>query len=490
MRAAALSLLLIAGVASAPAAAQVVDQSSPLPPAPPTPKVARVHIQEVPSREWEQAVRALSDSITSVAMELKDARQTDANAGRIDVLQQRLESLTTRLRGMQSQLGAEAGRLGELQGRFGAMQGQLGAAAGAMARAQARAAIAEQRMVVVKKDHPDMSPGALKRLIKRVSGDPQGVNLPPFDSIAPGSFAVAAGQSVGRVASVGDLDVFGTVNGNAVALDGDIVVHKGAHITGDAVAVGGTVRLDGGTVDGEMRSLEEAVIPSATAAASSSGFLGILGELQHVMGWLVAMVLLGFGAMVFAEDRLRVVAATIESRFGKSLFTGLIAEVSFIPAIVLAAVLLAVTILGIVLIPVAIPAIVVGTALLSVLGFLAVSRVAGQALTRRATAVSVRGAELRSMLAGLFFFFGLWAAAAVLSWVPVLGSLLHALAFVVTWAAATVGLGAAIVSRGGSGAREAAVAPAAATPDIGWQTPTPISGIAAARRATSTTPEV
>jgi len=208
------------------------------------------------------------------------------------------------------------------------------------------------------------------------------------------------------------------------------------------------------------------------------------------MGALVVMVLLGFGAMVFAEDRLRVVSSAIETRFGRSLFAGILTEVSFIPALVLAVVLLVITIIGIILLPVAIPGMFVLGALLTALGFLAVSRVAGQALTRRAATVSVRGAELRSMLAGLFFFFGLWLVAAVLSWVPVLGSLLHALAFVVTWAAATVGLGAAVLTRGGG---RPTTAPAVVAPEgseLGWQTPTPISGIAAARRQATNTPEV
>ncbi|NUO65132.1 MAG: hypothetical protein HOQ12_03580 [Gemmatimonadaceae bacterium] len=489
MRAAALSLLLFA-MASASAAAQTTRVGPPSPRGLRVPQVAQVpEAPQFPSREWELEMNALGDSLDLAAKQLATALKAHESGDRVDSLQQRVDELRERI---QSKIGPEMGRLGAMQGRLGALQGKFGEMAGvaAEARAAAHAAAAAKGVVVVHDGGADMSPGEFRKLVKRVSGDPQGLNLPSSDSIVQGSFTVAQGITRGRVAAVGDLDVFGTVNGDAISLDGDVVVHRGAHITGNALAVGGTVRLDGGTVDGEMRSLEEAVVPSATVAASRSGFLSILGELQRVMGWLVVMVLLGFASMVFAEDRLRVVAATIEARFGKSLLWGLIAEVSLIPALVLAAVLLAVTIIGLVLIPVALPAIVVLTALLSILGFLAVSRVAGQALTRRAPSVSVRGAELRSMLAGLIFFFGLWAAAAVLSWVPVLGALLHALAFVVTWAAATVGLGAAIVSRGGGGAREAAVAAPSATPDIGWQTPTPISGIAAARRPTSTTPEV
>ena len=62
-------------------------------------------------------------------------------------------------------------------------------------------------------------------------------------------------------------------------------------------------------------------------------------------------------------------------------------------------------------------------------------------------------------------------------------------AVVVTWAAATVGLGAAVISRGGSRRRVSDAPTTPALPEAGWQTPTPISGIAAARRTTTTTPE-
>ena len=474
MRAASCTLLLTASLLSAPLAAQVRVHVAP--PVPPAPTVERVQVTQG-SRfngrgPWldsadQKKLELLTDSINLLAEEITKAQMAGAESGELGHLQGRL--------------GALEGRLGALHGRLGALQGQLG-------RVEVRVGELPQRRIA-RVTHP-LSPKQLTRLLKQVSSDPHGAKLPPQDSIVTGNFAVGPAMSVGRVASLGTLDVFGTMNGDAIALDGDVIVHKGAHVTGDALSIGGTVRLDGGTVDGEMRSLDRAVTPTQAAAASSSGFLSILDELQRTMGALVVMVLLGFGAMVFAEDRLRVVSSAIESRFGKSLFAGILTEVSFIPALVLAVVLLVITIIGIVLLPVAIPGMFVVGALLTVLGFLAVSRIAGQALTRRAATVSVRGAELRSMLAGLFFFFGLWLAAAVLSWVPVLGSLLHALAFVVTWAAATVGLGAAVITRGGS---RPTTTPVAATPEgseLGWQTPTPISGIAAARRQATNTPEV
>jgi hypothetical protein len=463
-------LLLATAAVSATLAAQ---PRTPLPPLPQAGKHVIVRDIPGPGAQWPDsidgaAIRAIADSMRMIGEQLRTARENGEDPGRQGELQ--------------GELGRLGGRLGEMQGRLGAMQGRLG-------RMHVDVGDITPR-VDVHVGHP-LSNKALLQLIKKVEDDPNGADLPPRDSIAPGSFAVMAGTTVGRVAAAGNLDVFGTVKGNAVALNGDVIVHKGAHITGDALAVGGTVRLDGGTVDGEMRSLDRALgAPAAVAAATSSGFLATLDELQTAMGSLVVMVLLGFAAMVFAEERLRIVAGAIETRFGRSLFAGILTEVSFVPALILAIVLLAITIVGIILLPVAIPGMFVLAALLAALGFLAVSRVAGQALTKRAATVSVRGAELRSMLAGLFFFFGLWLVAALLNWVPVLGSLLHALAFVVTWAAATVGLGAAVITRGGSRPTVSAVSPTPEGSELGWQTPTPISGIAAARRQATNTPEV
>lgn len=469
---AALTLLLVPLVLGEPLGAQM-RESQPGPP--PRPTVERLTIRrgsfgdhaQWPDSLPEKELKLLTDSIALIAGEMDSGRLHGVSGGRIGLLQGRLRSLEGRL-------GALHGRLGALQGELGAMESNIGE---------------RPNDGEIRRPHP-LSPRELSQLVKRVRQDPNGAELPPVDSIIRGDFAVAKGAEFGRVAAVGQLDVFGTVNGDAVALNGDVIVHEGAHITGDALSVGGTVKLDGGSVDGELRSIDRAVAPAQVSVATSSGFLSILDELQIAMGWLVVMVLFGFGAMVFAEERLRIVASTIESRFGRSLFAGVLAEVSFIPLLVLAVILLVITIIGIILLPVAIPGIFVIGALLSVLGFLAVSRVAGQALTRRAATGSVRGAELRSMLAGLFLFFGLWLIAAILSWVPVLGPLLHALAFVVTWAAATVGLGAAVITRGGG---RPAPSPATAhngAPELGWQTPTPISGIAAARRQATNTGEV
>ena len=77
---------------------------------------------------------------------------------------------------------------------------------------------------------------------------------------------------------------------------------------------------------------------------------------------------------------------------------------------------------------------------------------------------------------------GMWLLAGLLNDVPLIGTLLRLVALSVRWVAVTAGFGAALLSRGGT-KRDAVVtyAPAPAS-EAAWQTPTPITGVIAARR--------
>ena len=76
-------------------------------------------------------------------------------------------------------------------------------------------------------------------------------------AVREGNQRVAVGESIsGNIAAWhGNLDVAGRVSGNAVAVGGDVIVHPGAVVDGDALSIGGKVRNEGGTVEGEMRTL-------------------------------------------------------------------------------------------------------------------------------------------------------------------------------------------------------------------------------------------
>src|SRR4051812_16997455 len=74
----------------------------------------------------------------------------------------------------------------------------------------------------------------------RASGD---TYLPDADKFTFGNRTVAAGTRVdGPIAIAhGTLDVYGTVDGDVIALGGDVHVHRSARVTGDAFAAGGSV---------------------------------------------------------------------------------------------------------------------------------------------------------------------------------------------------------------------------------------------------------
>jgi hypothetical protein len=82
---------------------------------------------------------------------------------------------------------------------------------------------------------------------------------------------------------------------------------------------------------------------------------------------------------------------------------------------------------------------------------------------------------------------GLWVLASAFAWAPIVETVLRAVAVAITWVATTAGLGAAVISRGGT-RRSAPTVSLAAVNDIPWQTPTPVAGVVAARRPTPSSP--
>ena len=315
--------------------------------------------------------------------------------------------------------------------------------------------------------------------------------LPALADAPVGSRTIAAGDTVrGDVAiTQGTLDVRGVVTGSVVVYGGDVVVHPGGRVNGDAIAVLGRVRVEGGRVDGEMRAVRGSLATAPAAAAAPGPMAMMRSELGLVVGWLTVLVLMGVGVLVFAGGPLEGVVESLERGFGRALLVGILAELALIPVLLLVVVALVVTILGILLIPFAVVAFVLGAAGLMMLGFLAVARVTGGAvLRRRAAQLSERGAMLRALVGGILLFLGLWLVAALLVPVPLAATAVRAIAFAVTWVAVTAGFGAALLSRGGTRRfTETLPLPQPEEDEMSWQTPTPIGGVVAARRPTTTT---
>lgn len=305
-------------------------------------------------------------------------------------------------------------------------------------------------------------------------------SLPSVADFSTGNRVIPAGATVkGAVGVVdGSLDVFGTIDGTTLVIDGNLRLHPGARINGDALAVRGRVFNQGGTVIGEARSLSTLPIDSREKTVGPPHTT--MWALKLTLGWFAVLVIIGVGVMIFAESNFDGVVMALERGIGRAFLTGLLGQVAALPALLLLCVALALTIIGALLIPFAIVAYIIAMAGLVTLGFLAVARLSGiPAVGSRD--LTPRGVSLRAMFIGLIGYLGLWLIAAAFTSQPVIGGVLRVIALIVTWVAATAGLGATLLSRAGT--ERPKLGRAARTADeYSWQTPTPVSGVAASKR--------
>lgn len=310
---------------------------------------------------------------------------------------------------------------------------------------------------------------------------------PTPDSLTLGGRVIAAGTTVAGpiVVAGGDLVVEGTINGSAVAIAGDIDVRGGGKITGDAIAAFGEVHLDGGTVIGAQRSMTGRWGESLRSSLSGDGLEPTKrSPLQFALGWFGVMLLIGLGVLIFASSYLDGVVDVLQESFWRSFFVGIAGELGLLPAVLLLVVGLAITVLGFLLIPFAVVAFVLAVAGLATLGFIAVAQLTGGGIGGKSVErLSARGGALRAVLVGVTIYMGLWLVATAFGGVPAAGAVLRIVAVLVTYVAVTAGFGAALLSRGGT-RRDAAIvqAPAPAMDAASWQTPTPVTGVVAARR--------
>jgi hypothetical protein len=332
----------------------------------------------------------------------------------------------------------------------------------------------------------DAARGSVSRSLERLARDEGIAGLPPADSVTPGPRTVPAGTTVhGPVVALGPVVVGGRVEGPVVSLAGDVTVSRGGVVAGDAVAVGGRVIADG-EVQGEMRGmsgLPNRPVVAAAAADARSPFQRTYDGMRLVAGTFGVLLIIAVGVLLFAGPNLDEVVATLELRFARAFWVGLLGQLLILPGLVVLIVALAVSVIGILLIPFAVVAYAIAIAGLGTLGFLAVARLVGGAAWNSARDTTPRSRALAGLAVGLAIFFALWMVAAALAWAPLAATVVRAAALAASWAAMTLGLGAAILSRAGTHRRVAA-----GTRPVelaSWQTPTPLTGVVAARRPTA-----
>jgi hypothetical protein len=318
-----------------------------------------------------------------------------------------------------------------------------------------------------------------------------GVHAPPADSFRVGAQSVDSGTTYSGTKAVarGNLAVRGRITGNAIALHGDVIVYPGGSVGGSAIAMDGRVRTAGGVVEGDVRSIRGITgsILARTAGSGSAEPLSPWDAMKQVLGWFAILIGIGIGVLLFAERNLDGVVEVLDTQFSRSFWTGLLTQIAAIPALLLLLLALAISLIGILLVPFAVVAYIIALAGLVTLGFLAIARFTGRAFFRGAH--DSRAVHLRSLLTGLVLYLGLWFLAAAFMWSPVAGSVLRAIALAGSWIGLTFGLGATVLSRAGTLRDTDRTRKARPADDFAWQTPTPVTGVVAARRPVVTAKE-
>ena len=324
------------------------------------------------------------------------------------------------------------------------------------------------------------------RNLGRLNAGEHITGLPPVDSVAPAGRVIPAGSVVrGTVVARGPVDVAGRVEGSVVSLTGDVTIRHGGVVTGDAVAVSGRILADSGEVDGEMRTMSALPLDVGvtTATVPPTPLRRTLDAARVVAASFTTLLFIALGVVLFAGANLDEVVGAVRHRFARAFWIGVAGQLLILPGLLVLVVALVLTVIGILLIPFAIVAYAIAIAGLVTLGFLAVARLIGDALPVGDHA-GPRARALMTIAVGIALFFVLWMTGALLSWAPLAATVVRGAALAATWAAMTLGLGGAIMSRAGSHRRVAAGARPAEM--ASWMTPTPVTGVIAARRPAST----
>jgi hypothetical protein len=232
-----------------------------------------------------------------------------------------------------------------------------------------------------------------------------------------------------------------------VAVGGSITLGPRGEIDGDAVSVGGSVDKErGGRVRGETVSIGTGAMIPRTCPIGMGGLFSRSGKLFVLIMWIILLVILGLIVIGVAKRAVGNISVRARKETFKMGLIGLLTEVLLIPVIVL----FCITIIGI---PIGIIAIPLAFALALLLGFVGVS----QAIGERTGEGDKRSVYMNATVGILVLH-----ALVLLGWIvrlpggafSVVGNVIGFIGEAVIYVAATVGLGAVIVSRFGTKARD------------------------------------
>ncbi len=286
----------------------------------------------------------------------------------------------------------------------------------------------------------------------------------------------------------GDLEVAGLIDGDVVLTGGAIQILEGGRITGNLRVVDGDVLEIGDAVDGmvveldqegliqlteeelaeltgeveelraerdrrattDRRSRSESSFVARAVARVSSG----IGELLKNFLTFLFLCFLGVLAVHFQGDRMEVVATTARRAPTRSALVGLAGGFLLLPVWIVGALALAISIIGIPVLVAWVPFFPIAAGLAALLGLLAVARNVGEWVADQEYKGLewIRGSNsFYTIIAGVGALMVPCVASNVLSALGVdwLASILASVGWMISLAAATVGLGAVLLTRGG-----------------------------------------
>jgi hypothetical protein len=182
-----------------------------------------------------------------------------------------------------------------------------------------------------------------------------------------------------------------------------------------------------------------------------SGIFSLL--ITYVVLFAIAFVTIMFGGRRYIEG----VGDTARNATGRSMLVGLAAGFLVIPAFILGIIALVISVVGIPALLVWVPGYPVAVVLALMLGYLGVAHAAGESLAERRLHMTdwfERGNSYYFLLSGLGMLLALFLASQVVQmagpWLNAVRGVLAFLGFAITFFALCTGLGAVLLSRGGT----------------------------------------
>jgi hypothetical protein len=276
-----------------------------------------------------------------------------------------------------------------------------------------------------------------------------------------GSITVAEDERVtGAVVAVaGSVTINGRVQDDVVAVGGNVRLGRRAEVNGDVVVVGGSVeREPGAVVRGKVSEVAFAIPgvhfrPNWRNVWSFPWFDSGPWRAFRLFASLVRMALFALLAtlvLLVAPTAVQRVQVAVTTEFWKSALVGLLAQLFFVPVLVLAVVVLAVSIIGIpllVLVPFAVLAFFVAL----LLGLAGAASGLGRLVQRGSSSATPTGFALLAI--GLAMIWGITVLGRLVGLgggpLAYIGTLVVLTGFVIEYAAWSVGLGGALLTRFG-----------------------------------------